>query len=739
MGDVKKWTVTYTKHVKQKRKVYQDGFLEIHSSTHKVILYDECETLLDSRFVKTDDNIRSGETLTFGAYLVDIGDPHGEHNPTSNLNLQGMDKKINEKARSLHGRSFKTNPCSIEWQVLYTTQITQKAKKFHDGVLQVAMNGLQGTQVMLYDLTRRLLDSRFLKKDEIVRSGESLTFDCHLVEVGEREGDHNPPVGSNAQGRNCNVVGKIGILQGQQVQTHNNCPVEWQVLYTTQITQKAKKFHDGVLKVAMNGLQGTQAMLYDSTRRLLDSRFLKKEEIVRSGKSLTFDGHLVEVGECEGDHKPPLDSNVQGRNCNVVGKTGIPQGQQVQIHNNYPVEWEAMYTTQVTQKAKKYHNGILRVAPCGSYRMQVVLLNEDGTVLSRKHFELSKEISCGSTLELPNYLVELGEQRKLPEREPQNGASKWKAKEVNVRSTGVDNIILSRRATTKKLLRDGEPQDNASAFKDTDPNIRSSGADNIRLSMRVPTTKPLRDAHAILSVLKKPVTQEGFATIKMETGECDASYSDIWEERGKDSCCERSEIENFDGRTNRMHNCGDEILTSEAVFNDLLVDPANSADLDKRGDSQPIIHTTSSFSFGSEAQNISRPSFVEPQVLDVLNLESDGPELMSSKGKSRLHFVLLQSNKTKSSIVMQLPSINKNVFAAAFSLSSRQSSKAIKTGKKSQPCANNMGISVTRHGNFGIATSNDTSNDPCNVEEKNPEEHISKKTTDEFPSFDLGF
>lgn len=105
-------------------------------------------------------------------------------------------------------------------------------------------------------------------------------------------------------------------------------------------------------------------------------------------------------------------------------------------------------------------------------------------------------------------------------------------------------------------------------------------------------------AHAILSILKKPVTQEGFATIKIEPVEHDASYSDIWEERGKDSCYERSEIENIDGKTNRMHNCGDEILRSEAVCNDLLVEPANAADSDKRRDSQPIIHTSSSFSFG---------------------------------------------------------------------------------------------------------------------------------------------
>ncbi|MFS7923680.1 hypothetical protein Hanom_Chr03g00263621 [Helianthus anomalus] len=36
---------------------------------------------------------------------------------------------------------------STEWQVLYTTQLTQKAKKFHDGILKVAVSGLRGRQV----------------------------------------------------------------------------------------------------------------------------------------------------------------------------------------------------------------------------------------------------------------------------------------------------------------------------------------------------------------------------------------------------------------------------------------------------------------------------------------------------------------------------------------------------------------------------------------------------------------
>lgn len=34
-------------------------------------------------------------------------------------------------------------------------------------------------------------------------------------------------------------------------------------------------------------------------------------------------------------------------------------------------EWHALYTTQMTQKAKKYHSGFLRLASCNSYQMQV--------------------------------------------------------------------------------------------------------------------------------------------------------------------------------------------------------------------------------------------------------------------------------------------------------------------------------------------------------------------------------
>ncbi|EYU45254.1 hypothetical protein MIMGU_mgv1a022355mg, partial [Erythranthe guttata] len=192
MEDAQRWSVMYTKHVRQKRKVYQDGFLELPSSRNKVMLYDEWDKILESRFVKKDDVIRSGESLSFGSYLVDIGELCGRQKPTSTANCQEKDTKV-----------------------LYTTHITQKAKKFHDGFVQLVVRGSQGRQVKLYDINKRHLDSRFLKKDEIVRSGESLPFEGYLVEIGEEEGDHKPVTDSILEVKNCNVIVKTDIADHQ--------------------------------------------------------------------------------------------------------------------------------------------------------------------------------------------------------------------------------------------------------------------------------------------------------------------------------------------------------------------------------------------------------------------------------------------------------------------------------------------------------------------------------------------
>ncbi|PIN04381.1 hypothetical protein CDL12_23083 [Handroanthus impetiginosus] len=264
MEDAQRWSVTYTKHVKQKRKVYQDGFLQLHSSGHKVMLYDESEKLLESRFVKKDDIINSGETLAFDSYLVDIGELCGGHKPTFNLNWQEKDRKFAEQSGSLHRYDSESNSISVDKTPTFWKRKERVMK-------------LSPSEKMIKDF----------KKTAMKKYGSSPT---------------------------CSDMKKTSTT-------------EWQVLYTTQITQKAKKFRDGFLQLVVRGSQGRQVMLYDSTRRHLDSRFLKKDETVCSGESIAFDGHLVEIGEQEGDHKPVTDSTLHGKNWKVVGKTDVTNHQ----------------------------------------------------------------------------------------------------------------------------------------------------------------------------------------------------------------------------------------------------------------------------------------------------------------------------------------------------------------------------------------------------------------------------
>lgn len=63
-------------------------------------MYDDSEKLIDSRFLKNDEVIGSGGTLTFEAHLVDIGSLE-EKGPFKNLNSSRNDSKLSEKAQNL--------------------------------------------------------------------------------------------------------------------------------------------------------------------------------------------------------------------------------------------------------------------------------------------------------------------------------------------------------------------------------------------------------------------------------------------------------------------------------------------------------------------------------------------------------------------------------------------------------------------------------------------------------------
>ncbi|KAH7667051.1 hypothetical protein IHE45_12G034600 [Dioscorea alata] len=160
MSIVKRWAVTYTKHLKQKRKVYQDGVLELCGSGKKVLLYDDCEKLIDSKFLKNDEVIECGTTVTLEAHLVDIGVLEESRAPLADINV-------------------------TEWNALYTTQITQKAKKFHDGFLRLSVCGSYIDQVTSLNEEGVVLGSKYVKSSEFIKIGKTFELPNYLVEIFE--------------------------------------------------------------------------------------------------------------------------------------------------------------------------------------------------------------------------------------------------------------------------------------------------------------------------------------------------------------------------------------------------------------------------------------------------------------------------------------------------------------------------------------------------------------------------
>jgi hypothetical protein len=69
-------------------------------------------------------------------------------------------------------------------------------------------------QVRLFDANRNLLDSRFLKKDDVMKPGESISFDTYLVDISEDQGSHTPD--SIVKEGNCTNVQRLQKIDRQQ-------------------------------------------------------------------------------------------------------------------------------------------------------------------------------------------------------------------------------------------------------------------------------------------------------------------------------------------------------------------------------------------------------------------------------------------------------------------------------------------------------------------------------------------
>ncbi|KAL5989430.1 hypothetical protein ACLOJK_010321 [Asimina triloba] len=488
MSDARRWSVTYTRHLKQKRKVYQDGALELFHSSNKVGFCCPC---------------------SLGSLTDDPG-PRFSGLQCASVSFQYIEERI----------GCSTSPLLLS---------------------------LNDRHLVLYDDSGKTLESRFLNKDEVIESGGMLAFDNHLVDIGEIEKDCKQLKELNIQGKDSMVIKRTSVLLQKprhssssenkkvklqnvgasvkhQSMIHNDARDGWHALYTTQITQKAKKYHDGILRLSLCGSHGKQVMLYDDSRNLLDSRFLKKDEKVESGCTLAFVAHLVEIGEPEEPHKPLKDLNFRQRDlksnekaliqaqssrqgppaenkktklkqngkaqtCLVAAKNSEKnESQENEASNSHPnttdnsvtgcslkffplcAEWHALYTSHLMQKAKKYHDGILQLSCCGSHGKQflscdennltmkklsliVILLSEDGRILGSKYIKSSEKVRTGTVFELSKYLVDVGEQRTSQGGNLQHDISSVPVLSKSSRSNA-NMFNISDKAARHKLLRD---------------------------------------------------------------------------------------------------------------------------------------------------------------------------------------------------------------------------------------------------------------------------------------------
>lgn len=67
-------------------------------------------------------------------------------------------------------------------------------------------------------------------------------------------------------------------------------------------------------------------MLYDSSKNQIAKRFMKKDEVIDTGGSLTFDSHLVDIGDPMGTNGDDADVKIQERNSNATEKSEILTG-----------------------------------------------------------------------------------------------------------------------------------------------------------------------------------------------------------------------------------------------------------------------------------------------------------------------------------------------------------------------------------------------------------------------------
>ncbi|KAK9122149.1 hypothetical protein Syun_019766 [Stephania yunnanensis] len=173
----------------------------------------------------------------------------------------------------------------------------------------------------------------------------------------------------------------------------------------------------------------------------------------------------------------------------VLGSTKAKNSQ------DFKKEWHAMYTTQKTQKSKKYHDGILHLSVSICNQKQVTLLNEDGAVLGSKYLNPAADIRTGNSLEITNYLVDIGDPKMFHGADQQNHCSTQEGMSSFPSSSKLDK---SHGGDSRSK---GETK-GSSLGKDRSSHSISSNVDKRTADGNA---KLIRDAHQILFTLKRPI------------------------------------------------------------------------------------------------------------------------------------------------------------------------------------------------------------------------------------------
>uniref|UniRef100_M8CRD9 5'-3' DNA helicase ZGRF1-like N-terminal domain-containing protein n=1 Tax=Aegilops tauschii TaxID=37682 RepID=M8CRD9_AEGTA len=304
------------------------------------------------------------------------------------------------------------DPEPRRWAATYTTQLRQKRKAYHDGVLLLRPDS---RRLVLLDDAGVTIDARSLRA-----GAPAAPRAAHRGGARARQSAANTCAPRAFVKPPKSGAGKTEATGSGCARSAGSTSQEWSAMYTTQVSQKAKRYHDGFLKLVQSGLYSKQIVLLDEEGQVLGTRHLKSGECVESGKKCSFPGYLIEIGKAtnlnkgfdkskseatSSSNKPELGKSEVA----AAGSTGSLMGSADSSFKE--VEWSVLYTAQLIQKAKKFHDGVIRLVQAGPNVKQILLLDEEGGVLGTRYFNSGESIECGKRCQFPNYIIEVTELR----------------------------------------------------------------------------------------------------------------------------------------------------------------------------------------------------------------------------------------------------------------------------------------------------------------------------------------